>query len=161
MSAPRWSPRVRIPHDAEDAIAAFHDFALANSLTRDAPGEAVRRSPRASAAAKHDWWRWLLDHYLFIRIPLVRPAAFLAAHAADRAQDLVAARALIAARALALIGLFLVTRQWDAFTGQFAGLMTAQGLARLRRRAAVREGVPRARPRLYATRAGVRVPRWG
>lgn len=113
--------------DAEDAIVAFHEFALSNSLTRDAPGNAVKTLADRHARAKRDWWRWLLDHYLFVRIPLARPTDFLR-RTLPVARRIWSPAGIAALATMALIGLFLVTRQWDAFTASFAGLLNAQGL---------------------------------
>ena len=113
--------------DAEDAIVAFHDFALANSLTQRPAGDTVATLAGRHAAAKRDWWKWLLDHYLFVRVPLVRPAGFLRS-TLPTARKIWSRTGITILATMALIGLFLVTRQWDAFTGSFAGLLTAQGL---------------------------------
>lgn len=113
--------------DAEQAIGAFHEFALANSLTRDAPGDAVKTLGSRHAAAKKDWWHWLLDHYLFIRVPLVRPAAFLK-RTLPVARRIWSPAGIMLLAAMALTGLFLISHQWDGFTASFAGLLTAQGL---------------------------------
>lgn len=115
-------------HQAEAAIVAFHEFALANSLTRDAPGEAVATLAGRQATARRDWWRWLLDHYLFIRVPLVRPATFLQ-RTLPIARAIWSPAGIATLATLALIGLLLVARQWDSFTASFAGLLTAQGIA--------------------------------
>lgn len=73
------------------------------------------------------WLTWLLHHYLFFRIPLLRPDAWLV-------------RMLPQARALAslpvcvlLLVLFLVTpillaREWTAYTQSFAGLLSLEGI---------------------------------
>ena len=115
------------PADADNAIAAFHDFALANGLTQRPPGDAVTTLAARDAAARRDWWRWLLDHYLFVRVPLVRPAAFLA-RTLPWARRIWSGGGIALLAAMALAGLWLAGRQWDAFTGSFAGLLTAQGL---------------------------------
>lgn len=113
--------------DAEDAIIAFREFALVNSLTREVPGETVQVFARRNAAARRDWWRWLLDHYLFVRVPLLRPADFLK-RTLPIARTIWSPMGIGLLATMALIGLFLVTRQWDVFTASFAELLTPQGL---------------------------------
>ena len=54
------------PEEAEDALVAFHDFARANDLLAHADPQALAARDRARPKGP---LRWLLDHYLFIRIP--------------------------------------------------------------------------------------------
>ena len=146
--------------DAEAAITAFHDFALTNSLTRDAPGNAVETLSARDAARRRDWWRWLLDHYLFIRVPLVRPAAFLA-RTLPVARRIWSPAGIAVFATLALLGLYLVTRQWDAFAGSFGGLLTAQGLAAWAAALFVVKCFHELGHAYTATRYGCRVPSMG
>lgn len=111
--------------DAEDVIVAFHEFARANQLI-ERPG-AVALAARDAAMRQH-WWQWLLDHYLFIRLPLVRPAAFLA-RTLPWVRPLWQPAGVAALLGVAIIGLMLIGRQWDSFTASFAGLLTPQGIA--------------------------------
>ncbi|MES2753921.1 MAG: site-2 protease family protein [Pseudomonadota bacterium] len=143
--------------DAVEAIGAFHDFAVANSLVRDAPVAALaaRRDH-----ARRDWWQWLLDHYLFIRIPLVRPAGFLA-RTLPLARRLWSRGGVVTLAAMALIGLLLVARQWDVFTGSFAGLLTPQGLAAWGAALLFVKFFHELGHAYVATRYGVRVPTMG
>ncbi len=92
-----------------------------------APQSAQRLAQRDQARRTRGW-RWLLHHYLFLRVPLVRPAAFL-----QRTLPLVARLWSLPMRVLwALMGLaggYLVMRQWDTFAATFADLLTLQGAA--------------------------------
>lgn len=115
------------PADASDAVARVVDFSLTHSLTERPPGDAVATLAARRATTQRDWWQWLLDRYLFVRVPLVRPAGFLRRtlpHVAPIASRL--GIGLIVAAAV--LGLFLVTRQWDVFTGAFRSMLTANGL---------------------------------
>ena len=51
---------------APDDVAEFQGFLARHQLLR-----AARQKPPMPA------WRWLLNNYLFVRIPLVRPALWL------------------------------------------------------------------------------------
>ena len=115
------------PEDAAAAIADVGAFVTANDLVRDAPKQAVRGFAEREAAARKIWWRWLLDHYLFIRIPLVRPAAFLA-RTLPRVRPIWSQAGILLLLGLALTGLLLISREWDSFTGSFATLASARGL---------------------------------
>lgn len=145
------------PDAAEDAIVAFHEFAAANSLTRDVPAATLAAR---HATAKRDWWRWLLDHYLFIRIPLVRPAAFLA-RTLPVARRIWSPAGIAVLAAMALTGLFLATRQWDTFTASFPGLLSAQGLIAYACALFVVKAFHELGHAYTATRYGCRVPAMG
>ncbi|MCG2584461.1 HlyD family efflux transporter periplasmic adaptor subunit [Massilia sp. TS11] len=71
-------------------------------------------------ARKMHWATWLVKNYLFFRVPLVRPMAFL-----DRFLHLTDIfwnrRFWMGLGAFALFSLYLVARQWDAFIHSFSG----------------------------------------
>jgi putative peptide zinc metalloprotease protein len=115
--------------DAETGAAIHNviEFSLANHLTVAPMGDAVETFAQERARARSSWWKWLVDHYLFFRLPLVRPAAFLE-RTVDRVAPLYSVKAHAAFAILALVGLFLVSRQWDAFMASFLYFFSWQGL---------------------------------
>jgi putative peptide zinc metalloprotease protein len=145
------------PADAEHAIAAFYDFARVNGLVA---GASVADLAARHTAAKRDWWRWLLDHYLFVRVPLVRPAAFLA-RTLPAARLIWSPTGIAALVALALTGLLLVSGQWDAFTAQLGDLMTPGGIAAYAVALLFVKAFHELGHAWTATRYGVRVPAMG
>lgn len=81
--------------------------------------QAQKRSPSA--------WQWLLHHYLFFRIPLWRPDAWLTRHQPH--VRVFFSRAFLFATLLALaIGLVSVSKQWEAFKATLIDTFTWQGL---------------------------------
>ena len=64
--------------DATDLAALIRFLAGSGLLRADSPA-AVAQLLEQARAARLSWPRWLLHHYLFVRIPLVRPDAFLTA----------------------------------------------------------------------------------
>lgn len=114
--------------DAKLAVSRVIDFSLVNSLTVAPMADTVGTFERQRQSARREWWKWLVDHYLFIRIPLVRPAAFL-----ERTQHIVAPlwsrTSLTLFAMLAVLGFVLVGRQWDSFTASFMYFFNLQGLA--------------------------------
>ncbi len=146
--------------DAEAAIVAFHGFAVDNSLVRELPEDQVGVLARRRAAAQREWWRWLLDHYLFIRVPLVRPAAWLR-------RTLPYARRIWSDPGVALLaltaacGLLFVSRQWDVFAAQFRDLLTARGLFAYAAALLLVKVCHELGHAYTATRHGVRVPTMG
>lgn len=79
-----------------------------------------RKRSRGSALSQ------VLHNYLFFRVPLVRPDAFL-----RRTLPLVAPffsrGAALAVALMGLLGLYLVSRTWDAFLSTAASLFTLEG----------------------------------
>jgi putative peptide zinc metalloprotease protein len=71
-------------------------------------------------------WKWLLHHYLFFRIPLVRPDRWL-----ERTQAWVApfyTRQFLGATLLAmLVGMIEVARQWEHFVATLVDTFSLQG----------------------------------
>jgi putative peptide zinc metalloprotease protein len=108
------------------AIGRMIEFCFTNSLTRSPPGEAVKALMERRNATKREWWRWMLDNYLFIRVPLVRPAKFLE-RTLTRVAPLWSPLALIFFAICALTGLVLVARQWDVFVQYFLYFFSVEG----------------------------------
>ena len=110
--------------DAE-AVERFSKFLLRMSLTAE-PG-ASKRFLEESRRPKISFWQFLLHHYLFFRIPLFRPDAFL-----TRTLPLVRKLFLnrifpAASAAAAVIALYLTSRQWDAFVHTFQHFFSWEG----------------------------------
>ena len=111
----------------EDEVIELAEFLHGNQLTRTgAPADSDRFS-KIAAASHTGWATWLLHHYLFFRVPLVRPDRFL-----ERTAPLVewaGTRGFAITTALALVcGLFLVHRQWDQFTATLVDTLTLPGM---------------------------------
>jgi putative peptide zinc metalloprotease protein len=117
--------------DDDEINAAFGrvvEFSLSNGLTIKPMGDSVATFQHQRAVAKKAWWKWMVDNYLFIRIPLVKPAAFLE-RTIDRVAPLWSRASLTFFALLAFAGLILVSRQWDAFMASFLYFFSLQGLA--------------------------------
>jgi putative peptide zinc metalloprotease protein len=108
-----------------DEIEALRRFLETNRLTVE-PAGGWRGLAEAEAKRASSPLAWLLHNYLFMKIPLVRPAGFLKA-------TLPIARLLVSTPALALIiflsavGLLLALRRWGEFAGTFTDFLTPQG----------------------------------
>jgi putative peptide zinc metalloprotease protein len=73
------------------------------------------------------WLMWLLHHYLFFRLPLVRPDAWLE-RMLPYARRLVSTPVLVVLALLGVVTPFLVAREWNDYLESFAGLLTFNGL---------------------------------
>jgi putative peptide zinc metalloprotease protein len=112
----------------QDDVEGVARFLVNNQLTSSALPAASQRLARIAQAEKQSLFHWLLHHYLFFRIPLVRPDAFL-----ERTKRFVGwayGRAFAVATMVALaLGLLLVARKWSDFTATIVDTMTLEGLA--------------------------------
>lgn len=109
-----------------EAIDDLIKFARANQLTSpDAPGDWRKIAERARKSQK-GLFHQLLHNYLFFRIPLVHPQRFLVATLAY-VEPLFSRRVHLAIALLGLIGLYLVSRQWDQFINTFQHFFTLEG----------------------------------
>ena len=114
--------------EANDAFNSVVEFAATNGLTIGPVGrDSVSAFMEQRASHKKAAWKWLLDNYLFIRIPLVKPARFLE-RTIEHVRPLWSLYSLVFFAALALTSLFLVSRQWDAFMASFLYFFSWQGL---------------------------------
>lgn len=105
-------------------------------------------------------WRWWLHHYLFIRVPLVRPERFLA-WLARVLDPLFSVPALIALLLASLLGVVLVARQWDSFAHSVMDLLTPGGIVGFLIALVVSKTLHELGHALVATRLGVRVAHMG
>ncbi len=110
-----------------DEVAALLDFLAANDLIEARSAEASERIHRQHLAGKHGPWRWLLHNYLFFRIPLFRPDAWLTQWT-PRLGWLLSRQAHYIVLALGLLGGILVLRDWDRFQSTFLHFFSLEGL---------------------------------
>jgi len=78
-------------------------------------------------ASDTSWHQWFLHRYLFFRIPLVRPQVFLD-WAFPAVEKLYSRTVFWALLVLAIVGGFLVLRQWENFQHTFLYFFTWDGL---------------------------------
>lgn len=110
--------------DLED----FLRFLYGNHLVRDPPQGGYQSYVAQAQAAESQWLMWLVHHYLFFKIPLVRPDRFL--RATLPYVEWIFAKST--ARFIGLIGLtgvYLISRQWDTFMATMLHLFTPRGFA--------------------------------
>ncbi len=145
---------------ADAAFARVLDFSLVNQLTIKPMGETVASFTQQRRAMKKAWWRWMLDNYLFIRLPLVRPARWLE-QALPRVKPLISLQALFAAALLACLGLLLVSRQWDGFIASFPYFFSWDGVLAYGLGLSFVKVIHELGHAFTATRFGCRVPSMG
>ncbi|MBF0611307.1 MAG: HlyD family efflux transporter periplasmic adaptor subunit [Magnetococcales bacterium] len=113
---------------AVEEVEQFRDFLLREMLLFAGHPTVQERLNQQAKSQKTNLWQKLLKNYLFFRIPLFHPDAFLTA-------TLPWVRAMfrpgigIGLVLLALLGLYLAGRQWEDFLHTFVHLNQWQGLA--------------------------------
>jgi putative peptide zinc metalloprotease protein len=103
-------------------------FLYANHLMRDPPQGGYQAYAKQAEAARPSLVAWLVHRYLFFLIPLVQPDRFLRA-TLPMVAWLYSRLVAWAIGGIGLIGLYLVSRQWDTFTATFLHFFTPRGLA--------------------------------
>lgn len=157
--AARVKAETRLDVDREEVESLLRMLQDNHLVAAGAPGVwrvyAAHRERRRAGP-----WAWLLHHYLFFRVPLLRP---------DAALDCLTpfARPLFTRRfaslvVLALIaGLYLTGRQWDGFVARLAALTSFENLSWLMLALAGAKAVHELGHAVVAKRYGVRVPSAG
>lgn len=143
----------------EDVEAVF-GFLVQHHLLAARGAEDSARLSRASAATRMSKPMWLLKHYLFFRIPLVRPMTFLQAML-PRLGWLFTRQLWWAVLGIALLGLYLVSQQWDGFLHTFAAYSGWQGLLGIGLALSVSKVAHELGHAFTAYRHGCRVPHMG
>ncbi|QYJ21935.1 HlyD family efflux transporter periplasmic adaptor subunit [Achromobacter sp. ES-001] len=115
----------RAPEDHK--ILGLIEFLQRHELVAPAAGETYARVRQQRSAQKRSLATRMLHSYLFFKVPLARPDAFL-----RRTLPLVTpffSRTFwILALLLGVSGLYLVSRQWEAFLHTFPDMISATGL---------------------------------
>lgn len=102
-----------------ETVENFAKFLMRMSLTREA-GTSARLAEQMKRKPKQTIWKFFLHHYLFFRIPLVAPDAFLR-RTLPWVERIFFTKTFLWATLTALVlALYLIGRQWDAFTHTFS-----------------------------------------
>lgn len=103
-------------------------FLADSQLLQTINGEAIDKLVQRKQAMRQQWWQWLVHHYLFFRIPLWRPDAWLAQSLRWTAPFFSKFFIKLSAAALCL-GLYQLNRQWDSFKSYLLDTFTLEGFA--------------------------------
>ncbi len=108
-------------------IEGLVQFLAQQNLLLAMSAEDSARFERIRSASKRKGAQWLLHNYLFFRIPLVRPSRFL--HwCAHHFKKVFSAGFWWSIAALLVIGIYLVSRQWDSFIHTFGAYSGVEAL---------------------------------
>lgn len=143
----------------EELVQEFAQFLEQNRLVRPSAQGIERMKQQGNSPGWRDW-RWWLHHYLFIRVPLVRPDRLLQ-RLLPWVEPLFTKTALVLLLCITVLGLLLVMRQWDVFTHSVMDLISLTGLMGFMLALIVSKALHEMGHALVATRLGLRVAHMG
>ena len=111
----------------EEDIEKLISFLYVNSLTLNPVSGTSNDYLEQYLASKPNILIWLIHNYLFIKIPLVKPTAFLR-KTLIYVEPLFSVTTLVLVLSIGLVGLYIVGRQWDEFSSTFLYFFNLQGL---------------------------------
>jgi putative peptide zinc metalloprotease protein len=145
--------------DASD-VDQLRRFLLASDLLRVTGPQATAYLVSKANRLRHNLGKWLLQNYLFMRIPLLRPDRFLTA-AYPYVQGVFSKTFAASIFLIGVLGLYLIARQWDIFRDTFVDLFTVQGAVAFAITLAFLKLVHELGHAFTAKRFGCRVPTMG
>lgn len=101
---------------------------LEHNLLLVEPTRGSWRALHQKAQPRHSWFMRLIHNYLFFKIPLVRPEPFIRA-TWPYVAFLFSRMFWWLSAIVGLIGVYLVSRQWDSFIGTFPFVFSLEGAA--------------------------------
>lgn len=110
-----------------DDVKRVLAFLTEQQLLRPEGEEALARMVERRQASRSSWWSWLIHHYLFFRVPLWRPDAWLGRWL-PVASFFFSRRFLGFSLAAAGLGLVLAARQWETLRTYLFDSFSLEGL---------------------------------
>ncbi|MEL0615256.1 HlyD family efflux transporter periplasmic adaptor subunit [Cobetia marina] len=107
-----------------EQLRALSDFLRQHDLVRGDPGQQERYQRRLESRPKG--LKWLMHHYLFVRIPLANPDRWLSRHV-NKVRWLGSKGFFWSLCVLWLLGVWLTIRQLDTFIASFSALGAVGG----------------------------------
>jgi putative peptide zinc metalloprotease protein len=101
-----------------DDVAAFVRFCFENNLTVEPASGGWRNYAATINGRKHSPLMWAIHNYLFVKVPLFRPEPVLQ-KLLPNIEPLYTRKAALIVATLGIIGLWLVSRQWETFWTTF------------------------------------------
>jgi putative peptide zinc metalloprotease protein len=115
-------------HLEADDVLGVAQFLVSNQLTQPGGAQSARQLADRLAQMQGSVWKWLLHHYLFFRIPLLRPDAWLGRWQGVAGVFYSRPFAWLTGAAL-LLGLTQVVRRWESFSASLVDTFNWEGLA--------------------------------
>lgn len=143
-----------------DDVLALLQFLAGHHLLQAAGAQDSENLRQAARRGKLSMGQWLLKNYLFLRVPLVRPMPFLR-WLSPWVGFVYRPGFWWLVGAVALTGLYLVSRQWETFANTFHAYTSWQGLLGLALALSFAKVLHELGHALTAYRYGCKVPTMG
>lgn len=143
-----------------DEARELIEFLTKNQLLVPASTAVRDELRRRLRASKRSWHEYLLHHYLFFRLPLFQPDAFLA-RTVGLVEPLFSRGFALLVLAVFGLDLYLLSRDWHSFSESFLRVFTAQGIVHYAIALTFAKVVHELGHAYAARRYGVRVPNMG
>ena len=147
-------------HVTAEQIAELKLFLVMNQLAVPRDARSWAAIAAISRRGRPGWMSWLVHNYLFLKVPLFKPQPLLN-WLTPRLSFLYTRAFAIAVAAIGLLGLYLVSRQWSAFTATFSHMATVEGAIAFALALAIVKSLHELGHAVTATRYGCRVPTAG
>lgn len=108
-------------------VEILHRFLLENQLLRPTGEEHIKHMTSRLRLMRGSWSQWLLHHYLFFRLALVKPDRWLSG-SLQYGQFFFSTFFFRLSLLALLIGVIEVSRDWEHFQSSFVDMMSLQGL---------------------------------
>ena len=144
----------------EEDIKSLSGFLQQHELLQSNGAEGTRHLQSRAQTARRGVSEWLLHHYLFFRIPLVRPQEVLGRWARSLGFLFSPSMALLLL-GLTVFGVVLIARQWDTFSAAVVDQISWSGALGFAAALAVSKALHELGHALMASRFGVRVAHMG
>lgn len=144
----------------EEDVMALVTFLQTNQLIKVTSANQVDQLIAKKTASQQNKLSWLLKHYLFIRIPLIKPQRLLAAVLPLISWVFSQTMAWVLLF-ITLLGLFLVSRQWDTFSATLIDQLSLSGMVSFGIALIFSKCLHELGHAITATRYGVRVGHMG
>lgn len=144
----------------ESDVLGLVAFSEQNQLIKTTTSAQVNQLIDKKTAMKQGKLAWLLKHYLFIRIPLIKPQYLLKA-ILPYLSWCFSKQAASLAILLTMTGLFLAARQWETFTATLVDQLTFGGIVSFSLALVFSKCLHEFGHAITATRYGVRVGHMG
>ena len=111
----------------ENFVIGVEQFFVSNQLCQVRDQEGLNKLISQNNNEKKSWFNWLLHHYLFFRVPIFKCDNFLTS-ALPLLNFMYSRWFMALSCSCLLVGLFLISRQWDVFVNQLLDLVSLRGL---------------------------------
>ena len=111
----------------EEDVTELYQFLFSHNLLQMQGAEATQHLLKQANAAKQHWFSWLVHHYLFFKLPLLRPDRLLK-QTYPYIRCLYQSVILYLLMAVLVINLYVLIDRWELFSQTFLHFFSLEGM---------------------------------